>query len=112
MSSGAIGLRTRIHENTEAIIANSMSGSNNISRSFLTVVRMTLSNKEIDTSSIAVLDSGSDVNIIIPRCCQLLRLKGEAIVLNIIGADGIASRVQTKRIELIVKDKSVVWTLI
>ena len=89
-----------------------MSGSNNISRSFLSIVRMTLSNKEIDVSSIAVLDSGSEVNITTPRCCQLLRLKGEAIVLNIIRAGGITSRVQTKRVELIVKDKSVVGTLI
>ena len=55
-------------------------------------------------SLLLVMDSRSEINIITPRCCRKLNLKGVPAVMNI-GAGGITNTIRTEIAEVTVKDK-------
>ena len=80
-------------------------GVTRLSRSFLPVVQVTLSHNEINRNYTALLDSGSEINIISSRCYQQLRLKGEPIVLSMVGVGGVINRITTKKVEVLLTDK-------
>ena len=90
---------------TETLINSSSLKDRRIERSFLTATVVTLSNKGREVLTTAVMDSGSEINIITPRCCRKLNLKGVPAVMNIVGAGGATNNIRTEIAEMTVKDK-------
>ena len=95
-----------LQSNDDAIPVTAMSGEHNLSRSFLPVVNVTLKRNGREFVSKAVLDSGSELNIITSKCCKRLNLKGKPIDINIVGAGGVTSGTRTKMVHFFVKDAS------
>ena len=109
----AIGIRSHLflqsetlQSNVDAIPVTAMSGEPNLSRSFLPVVNVTLKKNGREFVSKAVLNSGSELNIITSKCCERLNLKDKPIDINIVGAGGVTSRTRTKMVHFFVKDAS------
>ena len=89
---------------TETLINSSSLKDRRIERSLPTTV-VTLSNKGMEVLTPAVMDSGSEINIITPRCCRKLNMKGVPSVMNIVGAGGVTNTIRTEIAEVMVKDK-------
>ena len=75
----------------------------NLDRSFLPVVRVTICSGVNLVPSTAILDSGSEINIITPRCLRKLNLKGVDVTMDIVGAGGIVTNIRTKMVEVSIK---------
>ena len=105
VSTNHLFLQTETFQsNVDAIPVTEMPGEHNLSRSFLPVVNVTLKNNGREFVSKAVLDSGSELNIITSKCCERPNLKGKPIDINIVGAGGVTSRTRTKMVHFFVKD--------
>ena len=86
--------------------SNSLVQSHGPQRCYLPVVRMKVKNGEKEMVVTAALDSLSELNIITPRTCELLGLKGVSTTVGIIGAGGTITHTETKIVELNVIDES------
>ena len=101
-----------LHRSTQQINASPVSRENNetnseiISRSFLPVLRIQVRSQEINGECTAVLDSGSEINIISSRLSQQLKLAGEPFQLQIVGAGGDVRTVKTKRVMIHATDNN------
>lgn len=106
------------HSETERHSDNYMGNSSSlinerkIERGFLPATDVTLNHKGRDIISTAILDTGSEINIITPRCCKKLNVKGEPAVMNIVGVGGIISTINTEIVEVSVKDRHGSTTLL
>ena len=80
--------------------------SNLPGRSFLPIVNMKLRNGTHQHLGKALLDSGSEINILSKRCYNQLKLRGESVTISIVGVGGVVTRKFTKKVKLIVTENS------
>ena len=92
------GIRTSVK--ASGAIKSSYTSYPKLSRSFLPVVEVTVDNVYHPTC-IALLDTGSEINIISYGCYQQLVL---SITLNVVGVGGVVSRIKTLKVEVPIKD--------
>ena len=85
---------------------NELEGNKMPGRSFLPIVSIKIRNNTYELSGSAFLDSGSEINILSTKCCNQLKLKGEPVMINIVGAGGIVIRKNTKKITLTIVEDS------
>ena len=85
---------------------NELEGNKMPGRSFLPIVSIKIRNNTYELSGSALLDSGSEINILSTKCCNQLKLKGEPVMINIIGAGGIVIRKNTKKVTLTIVEDS------
>ena len=90
---------------TETLINSSSLKDRRIERSFLPATVVTLSNKGREVLTTAVMDLGSEINIITTRCCRKLNLKGVPAVMNNVGAGDVTNTIRTEIAEVTVKAK-------
>ena len=79
-------------------------------RSFLPLVQMNLKNDTKEYRCNALLDSGSEINVISKRCCDRLQLDGESVKISIVGAGGVVTNRVTKLVNVTVTDSEKVET--
>ena len=100
-------MRTLFSETREAkSLNNKLERSNMPDRSFLTIVSIKIRNDTSDISCNALLDSGSEINILSTKCCNQLKLKGEPVMINIVGDGGLVIRKNTKKVTLTLVEDS------
>ena len=73
-------------------------------RCFLPVVNVTLHNNDKRYIAKALLDSGSELNVITTKCYQRLQLAGNPVSISITGAGGVVTKRKTQKVELSVVD--------
>ena len=76
-------------ENDVKVTCSTTEKNNSPPRSFLPVVNINLRNGSLKYSCKALLDSGSEINILSLNCYNRLKLIGEPVMINIVGADGV-----------------------
>ena len=73
-------------------------------RCFLPVVNVMLRNNDKRYIAKALLDSGSELNVITTKCYQRLQLAGTPVSISITGAGGVVTKRKTQKVELSVVD--------
>ena len=61
-------------------------------RSLLPIVEMKLKGRNVNYLCKALLDIGSEINIMNRKCCNWLQLKVSPLMINIVGAGGVMSK--------------------
>ena len=79
-------------------------------RSFLPIVQVKLKKDEQQCLGKALLDSGSELNVMSKRCYHRLQLKGDSVMVRIVGAGGVVSRRYTKLVTIDIIDNMNVET--
>ena len=74
---------------------NKLERSNIPGRIFLPIVSIKIRNDASEISCNALLDS--EIKMLSTKCCNRLKLKGEPVMINIVGAGGLVIRKNTKR---------------
>lgn len=79
-------------------------------RSFLPIVQMNLKNDTKEYKCKALLDSGSEINVISKKCYNRLQLDGDTVKIGIVGVGGVVTNKVTKIVYVTVTDSNNIET--